>query len=279
MTITLLHPGEMGSAVGACLVSRGVRVVWCSENRGAASRKRAQDSGLEDLGSLDCALAVSDAVLSICIPSGAFEVAHQVAARKFRGICIDANAIAPAHSREIGRTVEASGASFVDGGIIGLPPTPSRVTRLYLCGPKAPQIAALFAGSQTEAITMDGDIGAASAIKVCYAAWNKGQTALLAIVRSLAKFEGVDEALLKEWNDTQPGVAAQSEQIADRARKAWRWSGEMEEIAASFDSANLPSGFLANAEIYRRLAAFKDCSQPPSLEEISIRLRLNMTGQ
>ena len=279
MTITLLHPGEMGSAVGACLVSRGVRVVWCSESRGAASRKHAQEAGLEDLGSLDCALAASDAVLSICIPSGAFEVARQVAARKFRGIYIDANAIAPAHSREIGCMVEASGASFVDGGIIGLPPTPNRVTRLYLCGPKAPEIAALFSGSQTEAITMDGGIGAASAIKVCYAAWNKGQTALLAIVRSLAKFEGVDEALLKEWNDTQPGVGAQSDQIADRARKAWRWSGEMEEIAASFDSANLPSGFLANAEIYRRLAAFKDCPQPPSVEEISMRLRLNMTGQ
>ena len=275
MTIALLHPGEMGAAVGACLVARGIRVVWCSENRGAASRKRALDAGLEDLCSLDRALEASDAVLSICIPSGAFEVARQVAARKFRGIYIDANAIAPAHSREIGRMVEASGASFVDGGIVGLPPTPSRITRLYLCGSKAPGIAALFAGSQTEAVPMEGEIGAASAIKVCYAAWNKGQTALLAIVRSLAKFEGVDEALLKEWNRTHPGVAEQSEQIADRARKAWRWTGEMEEIAASFDSANLPSGFLANAEIYRRLAAFKDCSQPPSLEEVSKRLRQN----
>lgn len=273
MTITLLHPGEMGAAVGACLVARGIRVVWCSENRGPASRKRAQEAGLEDLQSLDRALAASDAVLSICIPSGAFEVARQVAARKFRGIYIDANAIAPAHSREIGCLVEASGASFVDGGIIGLPPTPTRITRLYLCGSKAPEIAPLFAGSQTEAVLMDGPVGAASAIKVCYAACNKGQTALLAIVRALAKFEGVDEALLQEWNDTQPGVAAQSELIADRARKAWRWAGEMEEIAAAFDSANLPSGFLANAEIYRRLAAFKDCSQPPSLEEIGNRLR------
>jgi 3-hydroxyisobutyrate dehydrogenase-like beta-hydroxyacid dehydrogenase len=268
----------MGSAVGACLVLRGGRVVWCSEKRGVASRKRAQDAGLEDLGSLDRALEASDAVLSICIPSGAFDVARQVAAKGFRGIYIDANAIAPAHSREIGCIVEASGASFVDGGIIGLPPTPNRITRLYLCGSKAPEVAALFTGSQTEAITMDGSIGAASAIKVCYAAWNKGQTALLAIVRSLAKFEGVDEALLKEWHNTQPGVAEQSEQITDRARKAWRWAGEMEEIAASFDSANLPSGFLANAEIYRRLAAFKDCPQPPSLQEVSMRLRQKMTG-
>ena len=74
------------------------------------------------------------------------------------------------------------------------------------------------------------------------------------------------------YDDTNPD-ARTTRLIADRARKAWRWAGEMEEIAASFDSVSLPSGFLANAEIYRRLAAFKDCGQPPSLEEISTRLR------
>lgn len=274
MTITLLHPGEMGAAVGACLVSRGVRVVWASSGRSQASRNRAIDAGLEDAGSLDQALALSGAVLSICVPSGAFEVARQVAAHGFRGLYIDANAISPAHSREIGCLLERGGATFVDGGIIGLPPTPTRMTRLYLAGPKAADFAALFAGSQTEAIAMDGEIGAASALKVCYAAWTKGETALLGIIRSLARFESVDEALLKEWNDSQPGVAQRSEQIAARAFKAWRWAGEMEEIAASFDAANLPSGFLANAEIYRRLADFKDARERPSSEEVSKRLRI-----
>lgn len=273
MTITLLHPGEMGAAVGGCLVSRGIRVVWASEGRSLASHKRALDAGIEDLKTLESALAESDAVLSICVPSGAFDVAREVAARHFRGIYIDANAISPEHSREIGRMLEAGGASFVDGGIIGLPPTPKRITRLYLAGPKAPEIAALFTGSQTEGIAMDGAIGAASALKVCYAAWSKGETALLGIIRALARFEGVDETLLKEWNDSQPGVAQKSEQIAARAFKAWRWAGEMEEIAASFDAAGLPSGFLANAEIYRRLAGFKDCPQRPTSEEVSKRLR------
>jgi 3-hydroxyisobutyrate dehydrogenase-like beta-hydroxyacid dehydrogenase len=273
MTITLLHPGEMGAAVGACLVSRGVQVVWVSENRSAASRKRANDAGLEDLKCLDRALDASEAVLSICVPSGALDVARDVAARHFRGTYIDANAISPAHSREIGSALEEAGANFVDGGIIGLPPTPTRAARLYLCGPNALAIAELFAGSQTEAIAMEGAIGAASALKLCYAAWSKGETALLGIIRALAKFEGVDEALVKEWNDSQPGVAQRSENISARARKAWRWAGEMEEIAAAFDEAGLPSGFLANAEIYRRLADLKDCPERPSLEEISELLR------
>jgi len=275
MTITLLHPGEMGAAVGACLVSRGVRVVWVSEGRSNASRKRAHDAGLEDLCVLDRALAASDAVLSICAPSGASGVAREVAASHFRGIYIDANAISPAHAREIGAVLEAGGASFVDGGILGLPPTANRSTRLYLSGPKAAVIAALFAGSRTEAIAMQGGIGAASAIKLCYAAANKGETALLSGVRALAKFEGVDDALMNEWNYSRPGVAERSENIAERARKAWRWAGEMEEIAAAFDDAGVPSGFLAYAEIYRRLAGFKDCAEQPPMEEITEHLRQN----
>jgi 3-hydroxyisobutyrate dehydrogenase-like beta-hydroxyacid dehydrogenase len=273
MTIALLHPGEMGAAVGAGLVSRGVRVVWASENRSLATRKRAECAGLEDAGSLDRALAASGAVLSICVPSGAFELARQVAAHGYRGIYIDANAISPEHSRQIGCVMEQAGARFVDGGIIGLPPATNRITRLYLCGPDASAIAALFAGSQTEGIVIDGRIGAASALKVCYAAYSKGETALLGIIRALARHEGVDETLLKEWQNSQPGVAERSENIVHRAWKAWRWVGEMEEIAASFDDADLPSGFLANAEIYRRLAGYKDSKELPSSEEVSNCLR------
>jgi hypothetical protein len=108
---------------------------------------------------------------------------------------------------------------------------------------------------------------------MCYAAWAKGETALLGIIRALARHEGIDETLLAEWRDSMPGIAEQSEHIAQRARKAWRWAGEMEEIAASFDAANIPSGFLANAEIYRRLAGFKDSSELPSSEEVSARLQ------
>jgi 3-hydroxyisobutyrate dehydrogenase-like beta-hydroxyacid dehydrogenase len=275
MTVALLHPGEMGAAVGACLVSRGIRVVWASQNRSAASGNRACEAGLNDCQTLERALAQSDAVLSICVPSGALDLARQVAALNFRGTYIDANAISPEHAREIGRLVEQTGATFVDGGILGLPPTPTRTARLYLSGAQAPAIAALFQGSQTEAIPLEGAPGAASALKVCYAAWSKGETALLGIIRSLARYEGVDEPLLNEWNATQPGVSQRSDHIASRAFKAWRWAGEMEEIAASFDAANLPSGFLANAEIYRRLADYKDCPEPPSSEEVSARLRRN----
>ena len=272
-TIALFHPGEMGAAVAACLLTRGYRVVWASDNRSPASRQRAADAGLEDLGSTERALAAADIALSICVPSGAPALAREIAGHNFGGIYVDANAISPAHSREIGCLVEKSGARFVDGGILGLPPTATRTTRLYLSGPNAPAVTPLFAGSQTEAIDMGAAIGAASALKMCYAASNKGETALLGIIRSLARREGVDDALMNEWRFSQPGVAERSDNIARRAFKAWRWAGEMEEIAAAFDDAGLPSGFLANAEIYRRLADYKDATSPPGSEEVSARLR------
>src|SRR5258706_2771186 len=115
---------------------------------------------------------------------------------------------------------------------------------LYLSGGRARDIAGLFAGSNLEAIPLEGPAGAASALKACYAAWTKGATALLAAIRALATHEGIEAALLEEWKRSQPELPKRSEVITVQARKAWRWIGEMEEIAASFEAAGLPGGFL-----------------------------------
>jgi 3-hydroxyisobutyrate dehydrogenase-like beta-hydroxyacid dehydrogenase len=268
-TIALLHPGEMGAAVGACLAERGSRVVWASAGRGAATRSRAEASGLVDLGSLERALAAAEITLSVCPPHGALALAREVAKLKFRGVFVDANAVSPETARSIGRAVEAAGARFVDGGIIGPPPVEGGRTRLYLAGGAAGEVAAAFTGSRLQAIALEGAAGAASALKACYAAWTKGSIALLAAIRALAAHEGVEAALLAEWKISQPGLDKRSETVTVQARKAWRWVHEMEEIAASFEAAGLPGGFqLAAAELYRRLEGFKDGTSPPTLAEV-----------
>jgi 3-hydroxyisobutyrate dehydrogenase-like beta-hydroxyacid dehydrogenase len=269
-TVALLHPGEMGAAIGACLGGRGLRVVWASAGRSAATRSRAKSAGLEDLGPLERALGVADIALSVCPPHGALALAREVAGLGFRGIYIDANAISPETVRNIGRVFEAAETTFVDGGIIGPPPIPGVSSRIYLSGGRARDIAALFAGSNLEAIPLEGPAGAASALKACYAAWTKGATALLAAVRALATHEGVEAALLEEWKRSQPELPKRSEAVTVQARKAWRWVGEMEEIAASFEAAGLPGGFhLAAAELYRRLEGFKDGAGPPTLVQVT----------
>jgi 3-hydroxyisobutyrate dehydrogenase-like beta-hydroxyacid dehydrogenase len=265
MTIGLLHPGEMGSVVGAAARERGGRVLWSATGRGASTRSRAVAAGLEDAGGLAALVAASDVILSVCPPHAAVEVARQVADLGFAGIFVDANAVSPATAREVGSLVEKAGAIFVDGGIIGPPPRTRGSTRLYLSGQNAPRVAALFEGGALEALVVEGGPGAASALKMAYAGWTKGSAALLLAVRALAAAEGVDAALLREWSLSQPDLPARSEGAAKgNARKAWRFVGEMEEIAATFAGAGLPDGFhQASAEIYRRLEAYKDATPPP----------------
>jgi 3-hydroxyisobutyrate dehydrogenase-like beta-hydroxyacid dehydrogenase len=273
-TVAVLHPGEMGAAIGACLAARGLRLVWASDRRSAATRSRAAAAGIEDLGSLGRVLGAAGVVLSVCPPHGALALAHEVAGHRFRGIYVDANAISPESARNVGRAVEKAGASFVDGGIIGPPPVEGGRSRMYLSGARAEEVAALFAGSPLQAIPLQGPPGAASALKACYAAWTKGATALLAAIRALAELEGIETALLEEWKLSQPELPKRSEVVTVQARKAWRWIGEMEEIAASFEAAGLPSGFhLAAAEVYRKLEGFKHGSTPPALGEVTAAIR------
>lgn len=274
-TVGLLHPGEMGSAVGATLVAGRARVLWASEGRSAATRARAVEIGLEDGGTLAAVVKASRVIVSVAPPHAAVDLARAVAALGFHGIYVDANAVAPETTRQIGGIVEGGGARFVDGGIIG-PATRKRgAARIYLSGPAAPDVAGLFAAGPVDPVVMDGPAGAASAVKMAYAGWGKGSNALLAAIRAFAVAEGVDSALLAEWKISMPEMPARSERAySDNARKAWRFVGEMDEIARAFAAAGLPTGFHEAAhDIYERLAVYKDAATPPPVEEAAARLR------
>jgi hypothetical protein len=145
----------------------------------------------------------------------------------------------------------------VDGGIIGTPPVTPGFIRLYLSGDRAAQVGALFDGTAVDVRLVereDKEIGAASAVKMAYAAWTKGSAALLLAARALAQAEGVQDALLAEWSGSQPGLEDRwARASGSAAKKGWRWIAEMEEIAAAMAADGLPDGFhLAAADIYRR---------------------------
>jgi hypothetical protein len=290
-TIGLLHPGEMGAAVGQCLAAAGYRVLWVPEGRSPASAARAAAAGLTAAsGGLAGLAQQADVIVSVCPPHAALEVAREVAgfglarrAAGFGGVYVDANAVSPATAREVARIVEAAGADYVDGGIIGTPPVAPGFIRLYLSGARAGEVQRLFAGGEVDARVLGGDASgdnalgrdasggnalgrdtsvaasavAASAVKMAYASWTKGSAALLLAARGLARAEGVEEALLTEWGISQPGLADRSGRAAgSAAAKGWRWVAEMEEIAAARAAAGLPEGFhLAAAEVYRRACA------------------------
>jgi len=240
----------MGAAVGALLDDAW----WAPEGRGAETVERADAAGLRPapLGEL---LERCDVVLSICPPHAALDVARDVAraADGFRGLYCDANAIAPATTREVGRIVEAAGATFVDGGIVGGPPR-APGTRLYLSGAEAAAVAAAFAGTALEPVVLGDEAGLASALKACYAGWSKGSAALLLALAAAADELRVGEALRAEWARSVPDVLERLEAAVRSAdAKGWRWIGEMREIAATLRAAGQPGGFHgAAADVFER---------------------------
>ena len=233
MVVGLLHPGEMGAVVGACVDGD---VIWASAGRSEASRARA--AGFRDAGSIAALAAQSDVILSICPPHAALDVAR--ACGGFTGIYVDANAISPQRAEEVAKLQPR----FVDGGIVGGPPTEPGTT-LYLSGSDAGAVAGLFSGSPLATRI----VANASAVKMAYAAWSKGTTAMLLAIRDVARANGVED----EWQLAAPDLAAQLPRAeASAAKKGWRWIGEMEEIADTFAAAGQPEGFhRAAAEVYR----------------------------
>jgi hypothetical protein len=251
-SIGLLHPGEMGASIGAVLVRSGYRVNWASAGRRLQSVERARSAGLVDLRSVEAVRERSDLVLSVCPPNAALDVAKQMSG--FRGVYVDANAIAPATAQEVAELIRSGGGDYVDGGIIGPPAVGGQAPRLYLSGPRAGEVGAVFARTPVEAIIIPKGDTAASALKMSYAAWSKASSALLLSARSLAVAEDVEEFLLAEWQRSQPGLEVRSLAAGQQAStKGWRWVGEMEEIAKTYRSAGLPEGFhRAAADLYGR---------------------------
>ena len=251
--VGLLHPGEMGATLGGLLRERGVGVLWASEGRGPSTARRAAQAGLEDAGTVEELARRCTVLISVCPPGAAVDVARSVG--RFDGVYVDANAIAPETAREIASIVEAAGARFVDAGIVGPPPVDAGTTRLYLSGRASGHVVQLFAGSPLEPRLVSDEVGDASAVKIAYAAWTKGTSALLLASRAFARARGVEDVLLGEWHESQPDLPARSlRAAASSSRKGWRWIGEMEEIAAAFGAAGLPAGFhAAAAEVFARL--------------------------
>ena len=242
-TIGLLHPGEMGAGIGGELVRTGNRVVWASRGRSPETAKRAEDAGLSDVLDLD-RVVECELILSVCPPAAAGDTARLVAEAGYRGTYLDANAVSPSTAATIAATIEQGGGKYVDGGIIGGPPNERQGPRLYLCGEGSATIASLFSRTTVDARILAGEGFGASAIKMAYAAWTKGSAALLLAVAEAAKRSGVEDALATEWALSQPDLGDRlARATADSETKAWRWAGEMEEIAETFGDLGLPRGF------------------------------------
>jgi 3-hydroxyisobutyrate dehydrogenase-like beta-hydroxyacid dehydrogenase len=256
--VAVIAPGMMGSGVGRRLVENGIEVRTSLAGRSDATLARAKAAGM--VGASDEQIVASDIILSILPPGDALGLAERLApalrAAAKKPVYVDCNALDPATVLRIARVVQETGATFVDGGIVGGPPRSGYSPKIYLSGEAASRAAALTQYG-LEMPIQPGPIGAASAMKMSYAGITKGFTALGAAMMLAASRAGTADDLRAELSASQPALFGWlTRQVPNMYSKAYRWVAEMEEIA-DFLEKNPPSHdiYAAVARLYDYLAA------------------------
>ena len=259
-TIAILGTGDMGSAVGRCLADNGLKAVTCLDGRSERSKDLARDAGMEDRAGLEAMLADADMLLSIVPPAAALRFAEQmcplISASGRDVLFVDCNAIAPTTTCELAAIAANNGVRFQDVGIIGASPRPGRMpVRFYTSGPHNAAMKQL-AAELIEIRPIGDDIGRASGIKMVYASLTKGTHALRAAAAIAGERLGVGDEIRHEWQRSLGDTwAAMLKRLPILACDSGRWSGEMREIAKTYDSLGLPPSFHEGAEwIYELLS-------------------------
>ncbi len=257
--IAVIAPGAMGSAVGARLAENGVEVRTLLAGRSQASVKRAEAAGMRGVDLH--AISEVDAVLSIVPPGDAMALAERLAPvlreASRKPVYADCNAVSPQTVEAIAGVVTATGARFVDAGIIGGPAKPGTPGPLfYTSGPDAPALD-MLAQHGVRVSDLHGPVGAASGLKMSYAGITKGLTALASAMMLAATRFGAAPALAAELAASQPELLKMFRtSVPTMYSKAYRWVAEMEEIASfAGEDAATREVYTGIARLYEKLAA------------------------
>ena len=276
-SIGFLHPGAMGVSLAASAMATGCEACWVSAGRSSATHARAEEHKLTPLSSLEELAARCSLIVSICPPSAAETVLRSVLEAGFAGAYLDANAISPMRATALSKICVEAGVKYIDGSVIGGPAWQPDETVMYLSGPNADEVAACFQDGLLVTRVIGYQPDRASALKACYAAYTKGSTAMLCAVVAAASALGVESELAAQWDTDDAGSSTRTlNRIRRVTAKAWRFEGEMEEIAATMREVGIPDGFhIAAAEVYSRIAGFKDHDSLPDLNVVISELLMN----
>ena len=252
--VGIISAGDMGAAIGAMVASGGIDVATNLTGRSELTRLRAAEAGIRDAGSTDALVEECDLLLSVLPPADAVGIAEEVAGAMARtGVrptFAECNAIAPQTVVRIATLMLDTGAPFIDAGIIGGPPGPGSEPRIYCSGPDTSALESLRECG-LDIRRVGPRFGQASGLKMVYAASTKGTTAVWTEVLTAAEAMGLTDALLAEFGDAAD-PARHMKAATQMPRRAHRWVGEMEEIAATFEHLGLtPRILLGAADMFR----------------------------
>ncbi len=277
-TVGILSPGDMGHSVGEALRVNGLRVITCLDGRSERTQKLAVEAGIIDVSTYGDLVQEAEIILSIMVPaqapSAAGRVAQAISETGADVVYVDCNAISPQTAREIGDLMAEAGTTFVGASIIGGPPRGDSLPRFYAAGPDTSVFESLREYG-LEVIVLGKEIGLAKAIKMCYAAWTKGSTALCTELLIAAQALGVLDALTDEFRSSQSAMILRMQRLPAMPIKSRRFVGEMLEISKTFGDIGLTPDMLAGAaDVYRLVGSTplaartpEDTSPLPSTEE------------
>ena len=250
MIIGLIGLGEMGSEIGRYLVMNDLEVISVYEGRSEISKKRASKYKIRDTGSIEQFCKISDLVISIIPPDKAVETANLYTSFKNKDgqIYCDLNAISTITAKKIKLLLDEKKIDYVDGAIMGGPPTENYSPRIYLSGKLSEKLNFLN-GKGIELMVLKGSDFKASATKMVYASITKGSKALVAGALIAAKKNNVYDELMEElkYSEEYFSLVAKN-QIPSIKHKAYRWVGEMNEISLTYKESGLTGGFHSEAE-------------------------------
>jgi len=250
MIIGLIGLGEMGSEIGRYLVMNDLEVISVYEGRSEISKKRASKYKISDAGSIEQFCKISDLVISIIPPDKAVETANLYTSFKNKDgqIYCDLNAISTITAKKIKLLLDEKKIDYVDGAIMGGPPTENYSPRIYLSGKLSEKLNFLN-GKGIELMVLKGSDFKASATKMVYASITKGSKALVAGALIAAKKNNVYDELMEElkYSEEYFSLVAKN-QIPSIKHKAYRWVGEMNEISLTYKESGLTGGFHSEAE-------------------------------
>jgi hypothetical protein len=234
----------------------------------------------------------SDYILSIVPPRDALATAKRITTafatlpkpKPSPLYYLDINAISPRTARSIAALfiTHTPSINFLDGGIIGGPPSPKASPEpqttvsthpqtshtwsrpsIPISGPQ-PLTSAPISGSHLQETLnikhISNEIGPASGLKCCFASTTKGFTALCIQSFTSAQSLGVLPFLLEEMETRLPGMYKSAKGgLTAMPPKAYRWVKEMEEIAMCHQDEGGFEGdgkgiFDGVGEVYRSVA-------------------------
>ncbi|KAG5981377.1 hypothetical protein E4U55_002998 [Claviceps digitariae] len=287
--VGILSMGDMGAGIARLLVARGFTVMTNCQD--TIDRANAANVGIvpSDLHLVN----QCQVILSIVPPRDAHATAQRVAdalsgrpASEHEPIFfVDLNAVSPSSAKAMAYMFEKARVPvrFMDGCILGVPPrlrdgaagasavaaTDSltntdkdpewRRPSIAVSGPH--RLSLLPDGDHLAGVlnmrSISDDVGAASGLKMCFAAVSKGFTALATQSFATARRLGVADELRREMGQILPGFLATAERsVPDMPPKAYRWVREMEEIADTMaeEGGWTKELFSGAADVYRSVA-------------------------